>query len=90
MHIAIHRHRSGQDHLSPGCTGRTQQGSGSQEVFTYASAGLYSKSALLAEQLYVQHPFLASTGALGNVLSILIRATMFCDKSDADPYLGLS
>src|SRR5215471_1401038 len=30
----IHRHRFRQDHFSPGCTGRTQQGSGSQEVFT--------------------------------------------------------
>jgi len=27
MRHRIHRHRSGQDHLSPGCTGRTQQSS---------------------------------------------------------------
>src|SRR5579864_9538069 len=41
----IHRHRSGQDHLSPGYTGRTQQSGRSQEVFTCATAGLYSESA---------------------------------------------
>jgi hypothetical protein len=50
MHIASIWHQSGQDHLSPCCTGRTQQSARSQEVFTCATAGLYSESAFLADR----------------------------------------
>ena len=41
----IHWHRSGQDHLSPGCIGKTQQDSATQEIFTLAVAGLHRQPA---------------------------------------------
>jgi hypothetical protein len=46
----IHRHPSGQDHLSPGCIRRTQQGSGAEEVFTGTVVGLYREPAFFAHR----------------------------------------
>src|SRR6478735_6021370 len=41
----IHRHRSGQGHLSPGCIRRAQQGSTAEEVLSAATAGLHCEPA---------------------------------------------
>src|SRR5690348_15337622 len=47
----IHRHRSGQDHLSLSCVRRTEQGSNPQEVLPCTAAVLYGEAAYVADRL---------------------------------------